>query len=1069
MALSAVIVLSVVVCVGKAARNRWLAGKWAWEAAESSNPLGPVDPAAAARYGERLAPPLKPSKPIRGKVTIDLSEYWDGVLTKTADTVSTAYTLDLCVTNLNQSTGVPEASVTAEFCGAQIGIAYAGYLDKLDYGTWPERLQAAWDEWAALVQQYNEEHPEETPLSDAYCTYWSATAQVGGTSDTDYLVTGWADTIVGPPDPPVWVGPTEWKLSGSFGISNLVNTVRCGADWKQGRLDPTKDRLPIRSWHDRYAQYILCATDQTQVTAAIGICEVTFDYDFPAPEGITVEAPIGMTPVIIGGESSQLTLSFSCNDLHSLDTDYCYVDNVKWGGEPLDLTRVSFWSDDGSEWTASASQPSGTHLHIFGSGTKITMHRVGTGTSEAAGAIEAQALGPIRYNLHAAAFAPDSEVAVPEEEEEWSAFTGLYVYEDEETMVPVYLGQGLSDYYMQLWWYVSGDVNNRIKTGEYYFDFDFQGCRVKDSYLNAHYEYFDNDDNQDNHHGMVVLPSIESSVSTDDPYWAGAIEITHSNISVDIPPGETERPSEWVGDGVTVDNETNQWVVGASGGTVTRELKSRYFVRMDYIAAKVPEGGWWNADAPIWQKANAIEDADDLPAAVTACPVEDVTNYDNSSWLELSFSTWPTGAVGQTVTLTLDYRLVWVYDPCYTCAEHRYMSPDGEWEYGYSEASTSFSGDLQSDGTVRFDLGELERSNTVNLQHVTNVTFTFPAGAAGTYVLDDVRLVDDDDVTDDPVLVFQAAIAPWAFLTDFTGAGGTASGVACLNLAYGYEDKRGCQRGMAQTQYSQHCPESEAQGDISAPKALSRMVNELNWQEQISATYPTSAWQAAMTDDEGHTMGNGPYWWDLARGTGDGLDGRGGIAVRHLVAVPYGTGPVPVTVNCYWTCGGRVHGLAYNSGERNRLASGVIAVRRRLKTGGEWESMGTCDTDGYGRFQTLPIGENYYVACNGQYEVTTRQYSISGLSVDLWDPYTVLDRAGISWRAAESGGAVYVHFAGAGRDYWTPVASRPWADDMARPSIAVCDDGSLLVAATNSSGSMEIKRSRNWGQTWEAV
>jgi hypothetical protein len=1017
---------------------------------------------------------------------------WDGDLTQTADEVSSCWTftvniLETGYTTDGMSIHRPVDSVKCSFVDAYVEMAYYNQYN-WNFATapsppsgWPQGAKDAVTAWAATLPT------PDGPDYIATCNVYIAKAVSGSNSDAVYLGTGFYEYLIpGTGKRTKQHGPRDWSLAAGFELNDAIMRIRCGAEEQEKRAN-------IRSWHDRFAQAIVCGDENTSVTAFIGTATATHTYTFPTGE-FPPGNPISGT-IIIGGESSQLSIALGMAELPTTNTSYASITDLQWGGVECDLglERITFWTDDGgATWDVSEDDPGGSYYaHLFADSDAITVQRVQAGDESLIASVNCQILGPIRYNLIAQRFAVGTDFDVLATEEEWSAYTGLNQYVDEDTYEPVYLGEGLSDYYTQVWWYSGADVDNRIKTGEYYFAFMFAGCEVKDSYLEAEHEDLSSEGDEDapygidysqtNKYGMVVLPSIASTLDSTEPYWPGSVDLSWSEISADIPPGESSRPTNWTGSGVAVNNTTNEWIVGGSGGTVSRTLVARWPYRFDYVAAGVPESGWFNTDLALWNKANCCLDEDDLPAAVTAVPVEDVVNYDNSSWVELSFATWPETAEGQTISATLTYYTVSITDPWYTCAEHRYMAPEGEWDYTATQGQITIDGTLSAAGAVLFDLGKLERSNTVKLQRVAAVSLAFPAGAAGTYEFADWRLVADAEVADDPVINFQAGISPWNFLEDFTGAGGTASGVACLNLDYGYEDKRGEQWGMAQTQYRQHCPESSASGDISEAKALSRMVNELNWQEQLTATYGTAAVAAAMVDADENCMGQGPFWWDTERGTGDALTGAGGIAVRNLVAVPYGTGPVPVTVNAYWTCGGRIHGLAYSGAGRSRGSgegesgdgeSYSIKAYRRLTSGGDWEVYGSCSPDQYGRFRTPPSPEKDYTysvadnACNQ----STRQYSIASASQrDLWDPHKALDKAGIMWRAAESGGAVYVHYAGAGKDPWVQVSNQPWSSGMTRPAITCCDDGSILVTATDNNGDMLIKRSRDWGNSWQAV
>jgi len=572
-----------------------------------------------------------------------------------------------------------------------------------------------------------------------------------------------------------------------------------------------------------------------------------------------------------------------------------------------------------------------------------------------------------------------------------SFFGGLYQYYDETERVPMYFPIGTTDWYSQVWWYI-GNVDNRLKTGEVYFDFNFLGAEVREEWLEQNHQLLDEDDNQNNSYAYVALPSINYLLATTEPYWEDrAIDVSWEEISVDIPPGKTQRPTQWqAASNSSIDKSDNtRWTITDNNGKISRTLATRYFLRMDYINGGVPEGGFFDADAPIWLKANYRNDIDDLPEWVSAVPVEDVTNYDNSSFLLLKFTQWPSGNVNTAIYCTLTYKNVYVYDPCYTCAEHRYMSPDGEWEYDASTSYFTFTSKLNSDGTVIFDLGELQRNNYISLQHVVSIEFEFEQ--PGFYKLDDVRLIPSPSVEDDPVMFYHPAISPWKFLSDFTGFGATASGVTCLNIPYGYEQKDGRERGMKQTQYRQHCPFSSLSDDISYPKLLSRLVNELNYMEQISATYNQDVVYENMKDSDGNIIANGPYWWDLRRRTGDdSLIGECAIHVRNLVAVPYGTTPVPVTINAYYTINGRIHGVVIQDNQRytgnghsDTDDDGLFTLYRSTSVSGDWEAIGSCTPDEYGRFKSPPVHEDYYIyrLNDTYYYVSTRQYTIGAADV----------------------------------------------------------------------------------------
>ena len=988
---------------------------------------------------------------------------WDGELTATADDGSAAWGFTLGLYELDDP-GYGNSSIAASYCGASVSIAFYDNYAPPDPewpgatapGGWPQGAQDAWNTWA------NETAPESKTVNG--CVYaLTASAPGGSVVDVAYICVGW-DIVEGDPmDVAVWRGATYIEQPGGFTISNLVMKGRLGTDQKTNRYE-------IRSWHDRRAQYILCADEQTQITAFIGTASVVFDYDFP--EGEDPDGNPLPTSVVVGGNSSQLTIGFACANLAAVDTDYCKASGFTWGGQTVPLTNVNFWSSDGSTWTASTTNPGSAHLRIYNVSNGITMRRIGAGTATATGSATAQILGPIRYNISAKGFAPDSgfdpETADP------TFYTGLNIYTSETEYEPVYLAPGLSAYYQQVWWY-NGTVTNRIKTGEWYFDFDFQGSKANPDWLEEAYENLDSGDGQSNAYGKVVLPSIENVLDSTTPHWAGAVSCAWAEISADIPPGKSSRPTEWDGDGVAIQLPADIWTVGGSGGTVTRELATRWPARYAYMAAGPTT--WNEPDFCIWNRANVIADVDDLPAAVTAAPTEDVFNYDNSSWGRLVFSAWPGTTEGETVTLTLDYALTDVT-----------RTGPNTWTVSTTTNSVTTEGALTAAGIVLFDFASLVRANDINLQQVTNVTFAFSASMAGEYTFADWRLVPDPTVGSDPVLLPHVSLGDWKFLSRYSAFGATASGVSCLNLTYGYEGYDGAERGMKGTVY---VPDG-----WDYLKDLERLVAELNWQEQLTSSYGTAAVAAAMVDGESKIIGDGPFWHDLQRGDGDELTGYAGIACRNFVAVPYGTGPVPVTVNAFWTGGGRAHGIKLADGVRVRgtgasdytVENSIIIYRREAGVPGEWEEYASCEPDEYGRWKTPPLAEGTpegfwaYKVDDDEVAIVTRQYSLGLVEIVVaYAPHLT---------SHPLHGAVHlVYISGSGRPCYqqanpdlagwryggnAPVESQLLGKAITttggyrKPSIVLLWDGGLMVSATGSNG-VDNWVSFDMGKTWAAV
>lgn len=992
--------------------------------------------------------------------------------TLTADAVGNTYTFELAALNFDNGVTNPGPTsswldtIALTFCTASVSIAF------LPQALWDAGANTAVAAWRATLPEY----PWSNPWSRDYPWVFVATATApGATPQKIYLCTGAYSGYPNPTSPRTWLGPTEWILAGSFAINNVECRGRTG--WH-----PPNDRAAIRNWTDRLVQYLLFSNAQTTVTATIGSATATGDFNFGHdhdPDGGDVTGSVAL-----GGEVGAITLYNTYTNAYATNTSYAEVRDPKCGNVAADLhlENCLAWSTNGTDWTFRTTDPGSSTWKLFSSGGDILMHRIGSSPANAIGQARCQVVGPVGWNADAARFAPDLTFALPAG---WRFDGGLSrcvsltpagapVYET------VWLTAGLSQWYTATWWYWPTDISNRIKVGELYFRFLDLGCEVDGAWLSTNHE--DPQAGECNQRrGMVVLPSIQAALSTTTPYWAGALTVDWAEASVDIPPGEAGRPSLWTaGTGGTVNGGDNSlWTIGASGGAITRTLKRRWPYRFDWVASHA--GGWFNTDLAIWNKANRILDVDDEPTAVAAVPVEDVFNYDNSSWLRATFSAWPAAAELAEVTLTLGYSLVSISDPWYTGAGVRAQN----WSYTRTQHTVTITGTLTAAGIVDFDLAQLPRSNTVNLQRVDTLAWAFPA-FAGDYNLADLRLRVDPEEGATDATYLQAGIAPWDFLGDFTGFGGTADGVACLNIDDGAAQYRGAQRGMAQTQFLQHDPDSEATGDPTYAKVISRLHDELDYQEQLDPTYGTAAVAAATIDADGYALG-GLFCWDNARGTGDSLTGYAGLAVKKFVAAPYGTPFVGIRINCFWGPQGRAHGIALANGVRVRGngtsaddSSGERAVQRRVAGSSDaWVAAGSCSPNGFGRWRTPPLLESYYeyrLRTTALTPISAREYTPLDVSWgSVRNPHLQRAIGGLIFRVFQNGAGATADIAGDRTDAgppgtWTPFAAKPLSGAYKNPFIVVEDDGALLVSATNTvTGNMDFARSRDRGTAWEAV
>jgi hypothetical protein len=478
-----------------------------------------------------------------------------------------------------------------------------------------------------------------------------------------------------------------------------------------------------------------------------------------------------------------------------------------------------------------------------------------------------------------------------------------------------------------------------------------------------------------------------------------------------------------------------------------------------------------------------------------------VTNWDNGRIVQLKFNTWPAAAEDETVTLTVNYSTVIIEDPCYTCHEHRFGAL-GSWQYERTTAMEVFSGVLTSSGTVLFDLGLMPRDKARCLQHVDSISIALPA-VAGEYVLDSSHGLDliADPSTHGysseayPRLRVNPAIDPWNWDADYSGFADTYEGVMGLNLVYGYEDKERVMRGMKQTQRRQHCPANQQQDDINFAKVLSRLADELSWQEGLTCTYDSASVDAALTDEDDVTL-TGLYWWDLRRDSGEYKPGASdeitaGPRVHtwdDLEHIPF----VPTTILSEYCTQGVAHGMAYAGGEVSRGGGGssdtTTAYDYQLVylDGTTWVPCGSFEPDPAGRWVTPPAPEKdrtYGVkpptgSVISLGEFANRELAIQTLASVLRycrNPFIRRAFTGGVYLVAQSGlaatGDILGYYHGAQEAcQWQQFAAKPLSGDYRNPTISEGDDGSLLVSATNTAtGALDFALSRDGGRTWEAV
>ena len=862
------------------------------------------------------------------------------------------------------------------------------------------------EEQQAAVAAWFEQLPDE--WEQACCYLFAATALVGGDPDgvrsTIYKAFGWASVPGEEPDEggivwPVyqWVGENEWILAGSLTFNNLQCKLNTTDHWSQ--------KFAFRHWSHRSANYgLFTSAEETTSTAAIGAASATATATYDEQTSPAFSATINQTWT------------------PNINTDYAQVQDVasNLGGVELDL-NMSLWSQpynaisSAPNWIGSVERPPTPEVgwpwvwHFFTNGATFCMHQVEAGWfgpdhNHIYGTAVATVYGPVRFDVQAGrgGYADSEAFSLPGG---FLVDVGLRHYISETETETVWLGPGTSRYYtfclVGIWYNVPGTA---IKTGSY--TFGNVTPRIKEEWLEDSKElltYQHTVEGQpygsevSNRYCWLAVPSLAVDPDTTDPYWGDALHYIWSEVSIDRPPGYEERPTVWIaGTGAAVDPEDNgKWTASARGAVISRALASRFDARMNYLAVVWDVGmPAYDRDWPIIAKANH-QLAADPPQVASACEVEDVTNYDNSRILRFSFKEglYPENVDWSQARLKLTYASYDFRDEWYTPPNHNgwnRFGANGVFEYDTWDSEFTFKGFGEKlpagqppSRHLFFDLGELQRSNTVNLRHVRSVELILPT--AGTYELDDARLIEDSDLHGGeayPHLTPQQGTNPWNWVRCGCGWGSTFEGVPHLNIPNGTEGpfSGDVQYGIKGLQYWQYNPawlaEQEEPPEPFDPTTawnLQRLVAVIGLQEQLTGTYLDGANVAAATEDEhGNSLGF-LYFWDLNRPYSDCGDERAAVTVGTLEQFGVTCPLIPMCANVRWTTHGRAQGMAYQNGRFVRGAGvssdtttegQAIFYRRPVDSEGtptgDWEACGSMTPDVTGRWVSPPAREGGY-------------------------------------------------------------------------------------------------------------
>lgn len=824
---------------------------------------------------------------------------------------------------------------------------------------WPEKAVAAFNAWH---DEYFEPWVGEDFAVMVVACYKVAIAGPDSEYEEDYVCIGWASTAFGPPPHrSVYIGKTSFDFNVSFFTQDIY--AKAGVQTKT--YNYRESPRPYKE--DEYFVGKWVAGENSKVGVSVTSDDLSSGMSLTSPlsynEGEEVE---------IGGSAGQLAVSSTHKQFYKVDTNYFVVKDVVCTDENIEVELRDFddYSTNGTTWTRTSE---GAKFRAFVSGGSYQVKWLpdSGASSRANHGFYTHIVGPIRYHIDAHRYAPESgfdydseiEFDVGLRKHIAGAITQVQYIKPNET----------TD------WFTKVDIVSSAgvveQTGMYHFDDWSAYVKVRD-------QWYDDEENHegveaegvvggreitvDDRRGYIVCPTVQKTFDEDvEEYFFPAFTLQLSSIDIDIPEGCPYRPSKWQGvTGVNISgDDTEVWTATIPESTVSRTLVHRKNLRLQRMASKPDPEENLDRDWPIQSKANEYTDNDDAEWAI-AVPYEDVTDFDSIRTLALSFESYPAGAVGKEVKIKLDYSLIVIHDPNYTCHKHSF-GEEGEFEYTLSNHSHEFSGELVLPGTVYFDLAELKRSNTVNLQRVNKITITLPV--AGEYEISDLKLVypdpQDHGFAGYPDVNIIPSIDPWRWFNDFVGFAVVSEGMTVMNLSYGFEQFQRLMKGLKGIQYRRHCPDSILTNDLTYAKPLSRLINELNFREGWLAAYLDEAIDENMTDDEDVSIGQ-LYWWDLKRGTGDYsvpeevLAGKRVGAFGGFHVIPF----APITIHGFYHTGGVLSGMAYGKDGKIVRSEGGTSYSdihpnklwQSSDEGQSWKKIGSFAPDASGRYVSPP-------------------------------------------------------------------------------------------------------------------
>ena len=597
------------------------------------------------------------------------------------------------------------------------------------------------------------------------------------------------------------------------------------------------------------------------------------------------------------------------------------------------------------------------------------------------------------------------------------------------------------------------------------------------------------EENNENVTPPDLVCTIEESDLTCDPdnTFAGWRIKRTASLSVQLPAdAPSGLPSAWTGAaGVTVaqgaKTSTLTVAAGSTNGSVNRALEEDYF--SNYIDTYP---GTWIATYGLqpsyqWTKHQ---------------PGSDVWCWENYKYLKLTY----TATADQELTLMLNYRVVTITDDHMTGSERVTNFSAGTVPLTASWTFTATA------GTNAYVVIDLTYPDSPWLRHVDEITISGFANATGydtTFDLEDIELVRFN-----PTLLtfaghtrhkiaFPRVDAASGLPVSYVGFTAVTEGERCLRIPDGALNLSG-ERGLDFCDYLR----GRATGTIldhmwTLPNWADTLARQEGWEVENIDSDPRpwdppdgydvgAAYAAAYVDAADKDMLGGIRVGDCAESFfGDELLAIGeaydDVPIRPRVAALYPPSGTPIECRVRKHLDGNRLALA-RDGADERIGTGIAA--NLLECGTTFADDTATDDWSLVEFSggareniggAIAVSGGSPTACGDLYNEVALWEDAAGGTL-LWDPFLTIDPAGIKWRVAVAAepltqGVVHCHSMDAQDGApWVATTTRPFGADALyeRPSVAVYDDGAILVAATNVTvGNMVLSLSRDRGVTWE--